>query len=112
MRIEGVHPGKQQARISFALPVTQPNACVSVRIGILEIVWKRIIWNLKIVPPQRRHQSQLIGWVHIKNERSEPANAVDRIVRNLRNRGLQAQIATIRVHAEVVSKPLRVAAET
>ena len=69
-----------------------------------------VIRDLVIILAQRSDQPKLVLGIGIEDERTESSVAVIRIVKNLRHRRLQAEIASISVHADVVSKALAVSA--
>ena len=115
--VERVHPGKIYQRIRFMIAVAQANAlslrlkAVGRDVSVLNVTRKGIVGNLVVVLPRRRDEAQLVGRIDVENERPKPAKTVRRVVHHFRNRRLQAQVATVSVHAGVVSEALGMATE-
>src|SRR5579863_9047931 len=115
-RIEGVYPGKGRERVRFVSAVAKIQAGIlsselAVDQIVLDVVGIRIVGNLIVIPAQRSHDAQLVGRINIKDEGDEAAETIFGVVNHLWNRGLDAEIATVKVDAGIVSESLGVAAE-
>ena len=107
--IEGVNPGEDGVAVGLTLAVAQGVAGRTPRgrqnlipggVGI------RVDGNLVIILPQRSDQPKLVPGIGVEDEGGESSVAVFRIMKNLRDGGLEPVIAAVSVQADVVSKSL------
>src|SRR5450755_3847195 len=114
--IERVDPREINQCIGFVVAVAKiegrvlPSQLVIHQI-VFEVVRKRIVRDLVIILARRGHQTQLIGRIDVKNQRSEPAVSISPIVHYFRNGRLQSEIAAVAVDASVVREALGVTTE-
>src|ERR1700719_1824217 len=113
-----MYPGKVHKGIGLVLAITEPDAwvlrCAAIRRAwrVLDVVWVGIIRNLVVVPAQRGHKPKLVGRIDVEHQGAEATIPILGIVNDLRNRRLQAQIASIPVYAGIVGKSLGVTPKT
>src|SRR5580658_6619624 len=74
LRTERVNPGEDHARIGLALTVAKSDARplraeIICRDGpVFDVVRIRIVGDLEVVAPKRRHQAQLVGGIYVVDE--------------------------------------------
>src|SRR5246127_4866435 len=107
-----MHPGEIRQEIGFVIAIAKTDAGIlSVCRIVLNVVGKRIVWDLVVILARRGHETQLIGRVDIEDKRPKAAVAIGGVVHYLRHWRLQAEIAAVSVPARVVGKALGGAAE-
>src|SRR5882762_1848060 len=100
-RVEGAHPGEIDEGVVLAFDIA--NA------GVLRIL---IVRHLKKIPAHCGYQPKLIFRIGVEDERGKASEAVALIMLHLPHRSLQAVITAVAINAGVVTKTLRMIAET
>src|SRR6266481_7734715 len=114
--VERVHPGEVHNGVGFVVAIAQIQAGIlssqlAVYQIVLDVVGKRVIGNLVIIPAQRSHEAQLVGGINVEDQRAEAAISVLGVMDHLWNRRLDTEIAAVGIDAGVVREAFGVAAE-
>ena len=104
-----MHPGKIHDGVRFVVAIANvetrilsgQNAIYQI---VLDVIGERVVRNLVVILAQRSHEAQLVGGIDVENQGSEAAEAVFRVVNDLRDGRLNAEIAAISIDAGIVGE--------